>query len=92
MPDLHPSSVTELDAGLTGSGINASLIICKDTSTAEGGEEAVGVSGHAFSGRSSPISREDPDSAVSAERRCGSSRIDVSDMSKRRSSICNRLR
>jgi hypothetical protein len=83
--------VTELDVGLTGSGINASLIICKDTSTA-GGEEAVGVSGHAFSGRGSLISREDPDSAVSAERRCGSSRIDVSDMSKRGSSICNRLR
>lgn len=101
MPNLHPSSVTELDrdVGLTGSGINVSLIIGKDvstaeakasliigndTSTAEGGEEAVGISGHAFSGRGS-------DSAVSRERRYGSSRIDVSDMSRRRSGICNRL-
>lgn len=26
MPDLHPLSVTELDEGLTGNGISASLI------------------------------------------------------------------
>lgn len=49
MPDLHSSSVTELDVGLIGSGISASLITGEDMSTAEG-RELVDVSEYADSG------------------------------------------